>query len=81
MHNAANILWREGTYAAKQWSKHLKDELWEGRGNAARDMVGADLSKVGSPAKLAALQKLETYLEHNRCCIDYPRSRALDLVQ
>jgi hypothetical protein len=79
VHKAANVLCGEATDAAKQWSKRLKDELIEGRGSAALDLVRADLSKIRSPTKRAALQELETYLEHNLGRIDYPRYRALGL--
>jgi hypothetical protein len=79
VHKAANILYGEKSEAAKQWSKRLKDELWEGRGRTALDLVRAELAKVRSPAKREALQELETYLEHNLGRIDYPRYRALGL--
>lgn len=79
VHKAANILHGETTESAKQWSKRLKDELWEGRGHAALELVRAELAKVRSPAKRDALQELETYLEHNQGRIDYPRYRALGL--
>lgn len=76
---AANILYGKASEAAKQWSKRLKDEWWEGRGSAGLDLVRAELGKARSPAKRAALQELETYLEHNLGRIDYPRYRALGL--
>jgi hypothetical protein len=79
VHKAANVFCGDATDEAKQWSKRLKDELWEGRGGPALDLVRAELGKVRSPAKRAALQELETYLEHNLGRIDYPRYRALGL--
>lgn len=79
VHKAAKVLWGEGTQAAGQWSKRLKDELWEGHGSAVLDLVRAELAKVRSPAKRAALRELATYLEHNLSRIDYPRYRALGL--
>jgi hypothetical protein len=79
VHKAANALYGEGTDAAGQWSKRLKDELWEGRGNAALALIGSELAKVRSPVKREALQELETYLEHNLTRIDYPRYRELGL--
>jgi hypothetical protein len=79
VHKAAKVLWDEGTDTAKQWSKRLKDELWEGRGSSTLELVRAELSKVRSQSKRAALQELETYLEHNLGRIDYPRYRALGL--
>jgi hypothetical protein len=79
VHKAANVLCGDATDEAKQWSKQLKDELIEGRGSAALDLVRAELAKVRSPAKRAALQELETYLEHNLGRIDYPRYRSLGL--
>lgn len=79
VHKAANALHGEGTDVAGQWSKCLKDELWEGRGNAALELVRAELARVRSPAKRDALQELQTYLEHNLTRIDYPRYRKLGL--
>ncbi len=79
VHKAANVLWGGATDEAKQWSKQLKDEWWEGRGSAGLDLVRAELGKVRSPAKRAALRELETYLEHNLGRIDDPRYRALGL--
>lgn len=79
VHKAANALWGEGNELAQQWSKRLKDELWEGRGNSALDLVREERSKQRSPAKREALQELQTYLEHNLSRIDYPRYRALGL--
>jgi hypothetical protein len=77
VHKAAKVLGGEGTDAAQQWSKRLKDELWEGRGSAALDLVRADLAKVRSPSKREALEELATYLEHNLGRVDYPRYREL----
>jgi hypothetical protein len=79
VHKAAKALWGEGADAAKQWSKRLKEELWEGRGHNALAFVRAELAKVRSQLKREALQELETYLEHNLGRIDYPRYRALGL--
>jgi hypothetical protein len=79
VHKAANILWGESTETAKHWAKRLKDELWEGRGQAALELVRTEWAKVRSPAKREALHELETYLEHNLGRIDYPRYRALGL--
>jgi hypothetical protein len=79
VHKAANVLHAESTEPAQQWSKRLKEELIEGHGKAALELVRADLAKVRSPTKRAALQELETYLEHNLNRIDYPRYRKLGL--
>jgi hypothetical protein len=79
VHKAAKVLWGEGSEAAKEWAKQLKDELWEGRGDVALALVRAEQAKVRSPAKREALHELETYLEHNLSRIDYPRYRALGL--
>jgi hypothetical protein len=79
VHKAANLLWTEGSEAAKQWAKRLKDELWEGRSAVALDLVRAEAAKVRSPVKRKALHELETYLEHNKGRIDYPRYRELGL--
>jgi hypothetical protein len=69
----------EGTEEAKEWSNQLKDKLWQGDGNAALELVRAELAKVRSPAKREALQELKTYLEHNLTRIDYPHYRELGL--
>jgi len=79
VHKAANILYGEGSDAAKEWSKHLKDELWQGHGSAALDWLLAERAKVRSPAKREALQELQTYMENNLSRIDYPRYRELGL--
>jgi hypothetical protein len=79
VHKAATVVYGETTEAAEPWSKRLKDELIEGRGDAALALVRAELTKVRSPAKRAALQELETYVEHNLGRIDYPRYRAMGL--
>jgi len=79
VHKAANVLCGEGADAAKEWSKRLKDELSEGRGHAALELVRVELAKVRSPSKREALQELETYLDHNLSRMDYPRYRAMGL--
>jgi hypothetical protein len=79
VHKAANALWGNGSEPAKQWCKRLKDELWEGHGLVALELVQAEFAKVRAPAKRAALQELETYLTHNLSRIDYPRYRTLGL--
>lgn len=79
VHKAAKALWGEGSDKTKEWAKRLKDELWEGRGSVALELVHAEAAKVRSPAKRDALHELETYLEHNLTRIDYPRYRALGL--
>jgi len=79
VHKAANALHVESIQAAQQWSERLKEELIEGHGQAALELVRADLAKVRSPSKRDALQELETYVEHNLSRIDYPRYRSLGL--
>jgi hypothetical protein len=79
VHKAAKALWGEVSEATKEWAKRLKDELWEGRGGVALELVRAEWTKVRSPAKREALHELETYLENNLTRIDYPRYRALGL--
>jgi hypothetical protein len=79
VHKAANALSGEGSEAAQQWGKRLKDELWEGRGSLALELVRAELAKVRASSKREALKELETYMEHNLGRIDYPRYRALGL--
>jgi Uncharacterised protein family (UPF0236) len=79
VHKAANVLHGEGSEAAKDWAKRLKDELWEGRAPVALETLQAELAKVRSPAKREALQELETYLKNNLGRMDYPRYRELGL--
>jgi hypothetical protein len=79
VHKAANMVHGDATEQASVWSKQLKDELWQGRGDAALKLVRAELAKVRSPAKREALQELQTYLENNLSRIDYPRYRELGL--
>jgi len=79
VHKAANLLNGEGSDAAKQWAKQIKDELWEGRSAVALELVRQEHSKVRSPTKREALQELATYLENNQTRMDYPRYRALEL--
>jgi hypothetical protein len=79
VHKAGNGVWGDGSAEAQQWCKRLKDELWEGRGNVALELVRTELAKVRSPAKRAFLAELATYLEHNLGRIDYPRYRLLGL--
>ncbi len=79
VHKAGNGVWGEGSEAAKQWCKALKEELWEGRGDNALQRVRAELAKVRSPSKRDFLGELATYLENNLERIDYPRYRALGL--
>jgi hypothetical protein len=79
VHKAANIVYGDATEEATQWSKQLKDELSQGRGPAALELVQAQLAKARSLAKRDALQELHTYLENNLNRIDYPRYRELGL--
>jgi len=79
VHKAAKVVCGEGTEAAQQWSKRLKDELWQGRGSVVLELVRADLAKLRSPSKREALEELATYLEHNLGRVDYPRYRELGL--
>lgn len=79
VHKAAKLVYGEGTDQGKQWSEELKNQLWQGRGAAALDLVNAERAKVRSPTKREALQELATYLENNLSRIDYPRYRQLGL--
>lgn len=79
VHKAANILHGDASAEATQWSKQLKDELSQGHGTRALELVQAQLAKARSPAKREALEELQTYLENNLSRIDYPRYRELGL--
>ncbi len=79
VHKAGNGVWGEGSERAQSWCKRLKEELWEGRGSSALQLVRADYAKVRSPCKRELLEELATYLENNLSRTDYPRYRALGL--
>lgn len=79
VHKAANIVHGEGSDEAKDWSKRLNDELYQGHGNIALELARAELAKIRSRAKRDALKELQTYLENNLSRIDYPRYRELGL--
>jgi hypothetical protein len=79
VHKAAKALYGEGSEAAGQWAKRLKDELWDGGAAQALDEVRAAHAQARAPAKRQALHELETYLANNQSRMDYPRYRALGL--
>lgn len=79
VHKAASALFGEGSAGARAWAEARKAELWEGRVAEALQAVGAEETRVRSPAKRAALYELRTYLENNRGRVDYPRYRELGL--
>lgn len=79
VHKAANELHGQGTPEAQEWSKRIKNELWEGRVDQARSMIEQERARTRSPSKRDALQELLTYLENNQEHMDYPHYRALGL--
>jgi len=79
VHKAANELYGQGTPAAAEWARRIKDELWEGRVGNARSLTEQECARTRSPSKRQALQELLTYLENNQQHMDYPRYRALGL--
>jgi hypothetical protein len=78
-HQAAGVLFGEGSAGAKAWAEARKDELWEGRAAEALQAVERELARARAPAKRKALAELRTYLENNRSRVDYPRYRELGL--
>ena len=79
VHKAANAVFGLGSAEAREWSKRIKDELWEGRVEAALNLVQPCLARARSPTKRKSLQELVTYLQNNRQHMDYPRYRDLGL--
>lgn len=79
VHQAARVLFGEGSAPAQAWAEARKGELWEGRGGDVLRVVEQELARVRAPSKRSALQELRTYLENNRGRMDYPRYRALGL--
>jgi hypothetical protein len=79
VHEAAALLYGEGSTAAQRFSQSRLNELWEGRLGATRRRLRELRKRSRSPTKREALRKLLVYLENNRRRIDYPRYRALGL--
>lgn len=79
VHQAAAVVFGEGSDAAKQWSEARLDELWNGHSTNTLVAIGQQRASCRSPSKREALRKLRQYLEHNHRRIDYPRYRALGL--
>lgn len=79
VHQAAALLYGEGSAAARRFSDWRLGELWEGRCSTTLRRMRELHKRLRSPAKREALRKLLVYLENNRRRIDYPRYRALGL--
>lgn len=79
VHKAANAVFGLGSAQAQEWSKQVKDELWEGRVEAALGLVQPLQTRSRSPTKRKPLQELATYLENNQQHMDYPRYRGQGL--
>jgi len=79
LHQAAAVLYREGSSEAKGFSQARLDELWNGRVNETLCAL-RDLRKtIRVKSKRETLRQLIGYLENNRQRIDYPLYRQLGL--
>jgi len=76
---AGNIVFGQGTQAARTWVEPLKEHLWHGR----LDTVLSELTRLHktlrSPAKRDAIADLLTYLSNHREQLAYDRFRAWGL--
>jgi len=79
VHEAANVVFGEGTQQAEAWAKSRLAELWEGEQRSARQSVTQLRKQLRSQAKREALRKLGVYLKNNAERMNYPRYRALGL--
>jgi hypothetical protein len=79
IHEAAAVLYRQGSDEAKRFSEARLDELWEGRHICTLNELRLLRKQMRASVKRECLRKLITYLENNRQRIDYPRYRRLGL--
>jgi hypothetical protein len=79
VHQAATVLYGEGTEAAKHFNDQRLSELWEGRSGETLIQLALLRKQIRAAAKRDTLRQLMNYLEHNCSRIDYPRYRQLGL--
>ena len=79
IHQAAAVLYGEGSQAAKEFSQMRLDELWEGRVKDTLATLQVLRKSFRAASKRETLRQLSGYLENNRSRIDYPRYRELGL--
>ncbi len=79
VHQTAATVYGEGSSAAQDFQTRLLEDLWEGRSQEALRRLRQTRQPLRARTKREALRKLITYLENNRCRIDYPPYRALGL--
>lgn len=79
VHEAAAVLYGEGSAMATNWSAARETELWEGRVGQTLYVLEELHKQIRAQNRRETLRKLRQYLEHNRGRIDYPRYRALGL--
>jgi hypothetical protein len=79
VHQAAGVLFGEGSEAAKRWSESRKDELWNGKVTQTLRCLKALHKRTRASSKRETVRQLIGYLENNRQRIQYPRYRALGL--
>ncbi len=80
VHQAANVLYGEGSQEAERFSQQRLKELWEGRSSQTLRKLKELHKKTRSRNKREELRKLRGYLTNNRQRINYPRYRALGLT-
>ena len=79
VHQAAAVLYGQGSPAARDFCEALQSDLWEGRSREALARLRQLRRPLRAKAKCEALRKLINYVRNNRGRIDYPRYRALGL--
>jgi hypothetical protein len=79
VYDAAAELYGRDTDEAHTWAKDILEDLWEGRGEKARQKIRDLRATLRSSNKREALRKLHGYLQNNASRMDYPRYRAAEL--
>ncbi len=79
VHDAAALLYGQGTDEATRFSEARLNELWEGRSGETLSELRLLRKQFRAGTKRETLRQLMTYLENNRQRINYPRYRELGL--
>jgi len=79
VHDAAALLFGQGSEDAKHFSQARLDELWEGRSADTLSELRSLRKQIRASSKRETLRQLITYLENNRQRINYPKYRGLGL--